>query len=126
MTTKVRPYQLKSLKTGCEVFGIDLRNVVEDHVVDLIKEDVKHHRLLVFRDQGIVSSERHLEISRWFGVVESTYVSKIRIYANKGILGFYLISGGIIYVFLIYCRFYNHPKSPHRDIFRVSNDRKEG
>ena len=90
MTTKVRPYQLKSLKTGCEVFGIDLRNVVQDHVVDLIKEDVKNHRLLVFRDQGIVSSERHLEISRWFGVVESTYVSKIRIYADKGILGFWL------------------------------------
>ena len=90
MTTKVRPYQLKSLKTGSEVFGIDLRNVVQDHVVDLIKEDVKNHRLLVFRDQGIVSSERHLEISRWFGVVESTYVSKIRIYANKGILGFWL------------------------------------
>ena len=22
--------------------------------------------------------------------------------------------------------FYNHPKSPHRDIFRVSNDRSEG
>ena len=92
MTTKVRPYQLKSLKTGCEVFGIDLRNVVQDHVVDLIKEDVKNHRLLVFRDQGIVSSERHLEISRWFGVVESTYVSKIRIYADKGILGFLWLS----------------------------------
>ena len=88
MTTKVRPYQLKTLKTGCEVFGIDLRNVVQDHVVDLIKEDVKNHRLLVFRDQGILSSERHLEISRWFGVVETTYVSKIRIYADKGILGF--------------------------------------
>ena len=85
-----RPYELRPAKLGCEVFGIDLRNVVQDHVVDLIKEDVKNHRLLVFRDQGIVSSERHLEISRWFGVVESTYVSKIRIYANKGILRFWL------------------------------------
>ena len=38
--------------------------------------------------------EKHLEIGKWFGKIEST--------------------------------FYNHPKSPHRDIFRVSNDRTEG
>ena len=67
----------------------DFENSIYDKIFTrVIKEDVKHHRLLVFRDQGIVSSERHLEISRWFGVVESTYVSKIRIYANKEILGF--------------------------------------
>ena len=47
-----------------------------------------------FKDQGIVPPEKHLEIGKWFGKIEST--------------------------------FYNHPKSPHRDIFRVSNDRTEG
>ncbi len=31
------------------------------------------HRLLVFRDQGIVSGERQVEISRWFGELESTF-----------------------------------------------------
>ncbi len=48
----------------------------------------------MFKDQGVLPPERHLEVSRWFGEIEST--------------------------------FFDHPKSPHRDIFRVSNDRNEG
>lgn len=52
------------------------------------------HRLLVFRNQGTVSGTRQVEISRWFGELEST--------------------------------FYKHPASPHPDVFRVSNDPKEG
>lgn len=31
------------------------------------------HRLLIFRDQGVVSGERHVEISNWFGPCESTF-----------------------------------------------------
>ncbi|PNF26302.1 hypothetical protein B7P43_G02664, partial [Cryptotermes secundus] len=62
--------------------------------IEQIKKDVAVHRLLVFRDQGIVSGQRHVEISRWFGELEST--------------------------------FFKHPKSPHPDVFRVSNDRNEG
>lgn len=50
--------------------------------------------MLIFKDQGIISGDRHVEISRWFGELEST--------------------------------FYKHPKSPHPDVFRVSNDRNEG
>ena len=52
------------------------------------------HRLLLFRGQGVVPGGRMVEISRWFGELEST--------------------------------FYKHPKSPHPDVFRVSNDRAEG
>lgn len=63
-------------------------------VIKQIKEDVLKHRILVFKDQGIVSGERHVEISTWFGELEST--------------------------------FYQHPKSPHHDVFRVSNDPAEG
>jgi hypothetical protein len=48
----------------------------------------------VFKDQGILSGQRHVEISSWFGELEST--------------------------------FYKHPKSPHPDVFRVSNDPNEG
>ena len=43
---------------------------------------------------GDITPDKHLEIGRWFGEIEST--------------------------------FYDHPKSPHRDIFRVSNDSAEG
>lgn len=52
------------------------------------------HRLLIFRDQGIVSGPRQAEIGRWFGDLEST--------------------------------FRKHPRSPHPDVFRVSNDPAEG
>jgi alpha-ketoglutarate-dependent taurine dioxygenase len=63
-------------------------------VIEQIKRDVTAHRLLVFKDQGIISGQRHVEISSWFGELEST--------------------------------FYKHPKSPHPDVFRVSNDSNEG
>ncbi|XP_050420728.1 putative dioxygenase Mb0100 isoform X2 [Adelges cooleyi] len=61
---------------GCEVRGIDLK--VESRP----------------ENQGIISGNRHVEISKWFGELEST--------------------------------FYKHPKSPHPDVFRVSNDENEG
>jgi len=63
-------------------------------VIKQIQEDVTEHRILIFKDQGIISGDRHVEISRWFGELEST--------------------------------FYKHPKSPHPDVFRVSNDKNEG
>ena len=47
----------------------------------------------MFKHQGIISGQRHVEISSWFGELEST--------------------------------FYKHPKSPHPDLFRVSNDPNE-
>jgi len=94
MMSVTRPYSLKTLQLGCSVTGIDLAMQVDREVVDLIREDVREHRLLVFRNQKAVTPERQLEIGRWFGPIEST--------------------------------FYDHPKSPLRDIFRVSNDRSEG
>ena len=94
MEDRQRPYELRPIKLGCEVVGIDLKESLSDDVVQLIKEDVTEHRILVFRDQGLVSPSRQLQIGRWFGEIEST--------------------------------FYNHSRSPHRDIFRVSNDREQG
>lgn len=31
------------------------------------------HRFVVFRDQGVISGERQVEISKWFGPMESTF-----------------------------------------------------
>lgn len=87
-------YELKPIKIGCQVFGIDLKSNISDEVRQSIIEDTRKHRILVFKNQGLISPERHLEIGRWFGKIEST--------------------------------FYDHPKSPLRDIFRVSNDESEG
>eukprot|EP00656_Telonema_subtile_P052958 TRINITY_DN7522_c0_g1_i2.p1 TRINITY_DN7522_c0_g1~~TRINITY_DN7522_c0_g1_i2.p1 ORF type:complete len:259 (+),score=58.68 TRINITY_DN7522_c0_g1_i2:72-848(+) len=42
-------------------------------VVAQIKEDLHRHRVLIFRDQGQVEPETQLEVSRWFGEVESTF-----------------------------------------------------
>jgi len=87
-------YELHPNKLGCLVKGLDLKQKLSAETVVQIKKDVTEHQLLIFKDQGIVPPEKHLEIGKWFGKIEST--------------------------------FYNHPKSPHRDIFRVSNDRTEG
>ena len=87
-------YELHPNKLGCLVKGLDLKKEISGEIIAQIKNDVTEHRLLIFKDQGIVPPEKHLEIGKWFGNIEST--------------------------------FYNHPKSPHRDIFRVSNDRAEG
>ena len=88
-----RQYQLLHNKLGCIVRGIDLKKPLDPTTQDQIVRDVTEHRLLVFKDQDVVPPQRQLEISSWFGNIEST--------------------------------FYNHPKSPHRDIFRVSNDPNE-
>ncbi|KAK9509661.1 hypothetical protein O3M35_006925 [Rhynocoris fuscipes] len=87
-------YELSPIKLGCEVRGIDLNTENRPEVIEQIKQDVTKHRLLVFKDQGVIAGDRHVEISKWFGKLEST--------------------------------FYKHPKSPHPDVFRVSNDQYEG
>ncbi|XP_063872724.1 alpha-ketoglutarate-dependent sulfate ester dioxygenase-like isoform X2 [Scylla paramamosain] len=87
-------YQLTPGKLGCEVRNIDLKKDVPAEVIAAIKEDVTKHRILIFKDQGIISGDRHVEIAKWFEEPDST--------------------------------FYKHPRSPHPDVFRVSNDRTEG
>jgi len=85
----------KIIKTlGCEVRGIDLKIENRLEVIEQIRKDVTKHKILIFKNQGIINGDRHVEISRWFGELEST--------------------------------FYKHPKSPHPDVFRVSNDKNEG
>ena len=92
--SRMNSYQLTPAKLGVEVRGIDLKKDPPQEVIDLIKADVAKYRILIFRDQGVISGLRHVEISKWFGELEST--------------------------------FYKHPKSPHPDVFRVSNDEEEG
>lgn len=87
-------YKLVTRQLGCEIVGIDLKTENRTEVIEAIKKDVTKHRLLLFSNQGIISGERHVEISKWFGELEST--------------------------------FYKHPKSPHPDVFRVSNNKLEG
>ncbi|XP_072173336.1 (3R)-3-[(carboxymethyl)amino]fatty acid oxygenase/decarboxylase-like [Diadema setosum] len=88
------PYQLIPRRLGAEVTGIDLGKSVPQEVVEKVKSDVTEHRLLIFKKQSPISGERHVEISHWFGELEST--------------------------------FYKHPRSPHPDVFRVSNVESEG
>lgn len=92
------PYQLTaplpSAAWGAEVAGIRLAEPVSPATVAQIKADLHRHRLLVFRNQGVIEGQRQVEVSSWFGEMEST--------------------------------FYKHPRSPHPDVFRVSNDEAEG
>jgi taurine dioxygenase len=63
-------------------------------VIKQIKEDVAKHRLLIFKEQGLINAYRQVEISKWFGEIE--------------------------------CTFFKHHRSPHPEVFRVSNDPAEG
>ena len=87
-------YEKRPSKLGVEVFGVSLQTDPPREVIEEIKSDVHRHRIVIFRNQGIISGKRHVEISRWFGELDST--------------------------------FYRHPKSPDDDVFRVSNNEKEG
>jgi alpha-ketoglutarate-dependent taurine dioxygenase len=95
MASSGSPYRVHVLPVvGAEVYGVDLKKDLSQDVVEAIKRDVHEHRVLIFKDQGIISGERQVEISKWFGELEST--------------------------------FFKHPRSPHPDVFRVSNVSSEG
>ena len=70
---------------------------VSKDIIKQVKKDVKEHRLLVFKDQGIISGDRQVEIGQWFGKVEEQ--------TPKG---------------------HKHKKMPNKDVLRVSNDVQEG
>ncbi|XP_069128262.1 (3R)-3-[(carboxymethyl)amino]fatty acid oxygenase/decarboxylase-like [Argopecten irradians] len=82
------------MKIGKVVSTIKLVEVTCQEAINSIRADVHKHKLLIFKNQGVISGDKHVEISKWFGDLEST--------------------------------FYKHPKSPHPDVFRVSNDESEG
>ena len=66
-------YQLSALKLGAEVIGISLQEDVPQQVIDQIRRDVHTNCILVFRNQGVISGKRQVEISRWFGELDSTF-----------------------------------------------------
>lgn len=86
--------EMTPVQLGLEIRGVDLKNSVSEDLVKQLKTDVHKYRLLIFKDQAVINGDRHVEISKWFGELEST--------------------------------FYKHPKSPHPDVFRVSNEATEG
>ena len=73
VNTKHDYYTVKPVKLGVEVFGIRLNDQVSQDVIDQIKEDIHKYRIMIFRDQGKVSGTRHVEISKWFGELDSTF-----------------------------------------------------
>lgn len=61
-------FHFDDMKTyGKIVTDVNLSDAVSDDVIEKIKKDVHEHVLLIFKNQGIVSGERHVEISKWFG-----------------------------------------------------------
>ena len=66
-------YTVKPGRLGVEVFGIRLNDDVSRDIIEQIKKDVHKYRIMIFRDQGNVSGKRHVEISKWFGELDSTF-----------------------------------------------------
>lgn len=94
--------QLKTTELGVEIHGINLvqQGTFTDEFVEKVKNLVHEHRIVIFRDQGEVSGEKQVEISKWFGILDGTVFEGDPLFA--------------------------HPKCPHPDVHRISNDPKEG
>ena len=71
MSQKV--YQLQANKLGCIVKGIDLSKSISKETIGQIVQDVTQHRLLIFKNQGVLAAEKQLEISKWFGTIGQVY-----------------------------------------------------
>ncbi|XP_078481351.1 alpha-ketoglutarate-dependent sulfate ester dioxygenase-like [Ciona intestinalis] len=69
-------YKSSPLPIGIEVFGVDLKRQLDQVTVERIKEDVTKHRLVVFRNQGVVDGHRQVEISKWFGEIDNVSYAK--------------------------------------------------
>ena len=67
------PLSYTPAKLGVEVRGVNLSNELTQEVVDQMKKDVHEHRLLIFKDQGVVTGERHVEICKLFGEIKSSF-----------------------------------------------------
>ncbi|KAL3143007.1 hypothetical protein ABBQ38_003286 [Trebouxia sp. C0009 RCD-2024] len=58
---------------GAEVHGVDVKQDLPVSTINKIREAVTQHRVLVFREQGVISGQRQVDISQWFGPCESTF-----------------------------------------------------
>lgn len=64
--------RVKQLKLfGVEVFDVNLSEVVYQDVISVLKNLVKKHSLVIFRNQGVIDGDVQLAITRWFGDVET-------------------------------------------------------
>lgn len=101
---RVRLSQTKISKTklGVEVKGLQLADA--EKFPGFLKEEIRNlvhqERLVIFRDQRNITGKKHVEISEWFGPLDSSFPK-----------------GDPLYL---------HPKCPHPDIHRISNDVSEG
>ena len=62
-------YQIKPIQLGAEISGINLNEPISELVIEKIKQDVHKHRLLIFKKQGMMSTDRQVEVTQWFGEV---------------------------------------------------------
>lgn len=99
---RVPQTEISKSKLGVDVKGIQLAEVHKfpEFLKEEIRQLVHQERLVIFRDQGEVSGQKHVEISEWFGPLDTS--------VQKG------------------DPLYTHPKCPHPSIHRISNDAKEG
>ncbi|XP_014669205.1 PREDICTED: alpha-ketoglutarate-dependent sulfate ester dioxygenase-like [Priapulus caudatus] len=66
-------YHMKPMKLGVAVYGIDLKKPVSEETIIQIKYDLLKHRLLIFKNQGIVPAERQVSLMEQFGRVISLH-----------------------------------------------------
>ena len=81
---------------GAEVIGLNLRQRPDPAVLEALQQQMAERGFLVFRGQGVLTPEEQIEASTYFGGQE------------------------------IHSTHSAHPLSPHRHVFRLSNDAGAG
>lgn len=94
--------EITEAKLGVEIRGLKLKEkeLFDESFIETVKKLVHQHRVVIFKDQGEISGERHVQMSRLFGNLDGT-----------------VFEGDPLF---------SHPKCPHPCVHRISNDPEEG
>ena len=64
-------YELRKIKVGAELYGLDLQQTLSSDVIKQLKQDVTKYKLLIVKNQGVIHHEQQIEITKYFGEIET-------------------------------------------------------
>ncbi|XP_053385812.1 uncharacterized protein LOC128550577 [Mercenaria mercenaria] len=77
--------EVTKLKLGVEVHGLKLKDEESftDEFIEEIKKIYHEERIVIFKDQGEISGQKQVQISKWFGDLDGTVFKDDPLFAHK-------------------------------------------
>lgn len=63
-------YSVQTMKLGAEITNINLSSDFDNEILNQLKNDLHRYRLLVVRDQGVLTAGRQVAFTKLFGELE--------------------------------------------------------